>query len=73
MHREGKLLQSEQSSAQSGLFLLDVITKIVHIINKSHYFSKIYHHNNNINGFLMYVLIRIEVLHIYVTKKVFKF
>ena len=75
MHWEEKLLQSEQCSAQNGLFLPDAITKIVHIINKLHHFSKfysIYRHNNNINGFLMYIFVRIEVLHMNVAEKVFQ-
>ena len=70
-----KRLQLEQCSAQNCLFLPDAINKIVHIINMLHHFSKlysIYRHNNNINGFLMYVLVRIEVLHMNVAEKVFK-
>ena len=62
MHLGDKLLQSEQCSTQNGLFLPDVMTKVVHIINKIHHLTKfysIYHHNNNINGFLMYVLVGI--------------
>ena len=76
MHWEEKLLQSEQFSAQNGLFLPDTMTSVVHIVNKLHNFSKlclIYRHNNNINGFLMHVLVGIEVLHMNVVEKVFKF
>ena len=69
-------LQSEQCSAQNDPFLPDVMTKDMHIINKIHHFSKlcsIYRHNNNINGSHMYVLVGIEVLHMNVAEKVFKF
>ena len=75
MQWEEKLLQSEQCTAQNDLFLPNAITKMVHIINKLHNFSKlysIYRHNNNINGFLMYVLVRIEVLHMNVAEQVFQ-
>ena len=56
-------------------FLLpDAMTKIVHIINKLHHFSKfysIYRHENDINGFLMYALVGIDVLHMNAAEKVF--
>ena len=50
--------------------------KILNIINKIHNFLKlysIYHHNNSGNGFLMYVLVEIEVLHMNLAEKVAKF
>ena len=56
-------------------FLPDVI-KILNIINKIHDFSQlysIYRHNNSRNGFLMSVLVEIEVLHMNLAEKVFKF
>ena len=57
-------------------FSAHTITKVVHIINKLHHFSKlysIYRHNNNMNGFLMHVLVGIEVLHMNEAEKVLKF
>ena len=61
--------------SQNGLFLLDVI-EILNINNRKHYFLKlysIYHHNNSEHVFLMFVLVGIEVLHMNVAEKGFKF
>ena len=59
--------------SQNSLFLPDVI-KILNIIIRKHNFSKLYsnyHHNHSGNGFLMFALVGIEVLHMNVAEKVF--
>ena len=63
-------------SAKNDLFLSDVMTQILHIINKIQHFSKLspkyLHYDNNRNSFLMSVLVRIEVLHMSLAEEVLR-